>query len=1280
MQDQAQDRGDEEGVDAVGPDSTSWIDRDPEFHLDAVCRIAAALFRVPIVLVPLADTDFLPLKAGPGTGEAEQDRDDAVSSHHIAGETDRPVVIRDLLADPRFADHPLAKGEFQARFYAGMPLAHRPGHRAGTLCLIDTVPRPDFTEEQLLQLRDLALIVTGHLRLHDANVEREAELCERQRVTSILTRREALLRAALDSQRMAEEIAGFGHWRIHIPEGRVEWSEGMARIHGRAPVDPARIPLDEHLAFYHPEDRERVRWHLDEAVAGVGAFARDDYEHRSRIIRPGGECRVVTERGIVERDPTGAIRAISGICLDVTELARSDQHLRETTNLLRITLESIDEGLVMVDMDDRVRVHNERLNLLLDLPPGMLHDGAPFDDVRHFIAERDGTLPAVLDRGVRDARRERGEAGATGEHQQRDETLLELCGVPLADGSTVYTFADVTARQMAERSLRESEASYRLLADFLPQMVWITNDRDDTTYCNRHCDRYYGRPLVSLLERVESYHPDDRDRVYGDVCDRHKAWQDYDFEIRIRRADGVYRWHKVSKRPIRLLDGAPGWLATALDIDDIITARIALERTGDLLRLAQDAAEAGVWEWDLVTGRVWQSQESARMQGLPLDEADPAAGLSMTMEEWERNVPDDDVIRVRNEARRAIATRTNHRVEFRALHPSTGECRWFQGFGRAVLDPRTGEVCRFVGMNLDITARKETEEAFRASDARLRVSEERLALALDSGRDGLWDADLQTGAVWFSDRSQSMLGYEPGEFGKSFSYVQSLIHPDDMAACHVAATAHFEGRLPAFEIEVRVRNKVGGHSWLLARGKVVTRAADGAPIRFVGTYIDITARKEADQRIAHLARHDALTGLPNRSVFHDRLKQVLATVRNGGCATAVLCLDLDRFKAINDTLGHLAGDTLLKVVAERLTDVVKPGDMVSRLGGDEFGIILVDLDRSDQAAEIARRVIDSIAQPIKLDGQLANIGISIGIAHAPADGLEADPLLRHADLALYRAKAGGRNTFRVYEAGMDAAIEERLQLEVDLRQAVLRGDLILHYQPVVDLETDTVSGVEALMRWPHPTRGMIPPATFIEIAEETGLIIDLGNWALREACREAASWTHSARIAVNVSAMQFREPGLEQCVIMALSASGLAADRLELEITESVLIQDTEAVIGCLHRLRYLGVRIALDDFGTGYSSLSYLRQFPFDKIKIDRSFIREIADADTAAIVRAIVGLGERRGTTITAEGVETRAQLDLVRAEGCGEVQGYFFSKPVSARDLPGVIARLSCAERAA
>ncbi|MFD1300207.1 EAL domain-containing protein [Methylobacterium marchantiae] len=1119
--------------------------------------------------------------------------------------------------------------------------------------------------------------MTAHLRLYESNAEREAELRERQRVARILAGREAHLTAALQSQRMAEEIAGFGHWRIDVVERRVEWSDGMTRIYGRRPADIARVPLDELLAFYHPQDRDRVRWHLDDAVSGSGAFTRDDYEHRSRIIRPGGECRTVAERGIIERDSAGAVCAITGICLDVTELARSDQHLRETTDLLRITLESIDEGLVMVDAQDRIRVHNERLNLLLDLPQGMLHDGALFEEVRRYLIERDGALPETLDR----RRRDRGEPGADGEHLERDGTILEIFGVPLADGSTVYTFADVTARKEAERSLRESEASYRLLADFLPQMVWVTDEQDNTVYRNRHYDDYYGHSLVSLDERLASYHPDDHTRLLGTICERYEAREDFDLEIRIRRTDGVYRWHKLSKRPLRLLDGQPGWLTTALDIDDIITARMVLERTGVLLRLAQDAAEAGVWEWEIPTGRVWQSAESALMQGLPLDDAkNPAAGASMTLDEWERNVPAEDIVRVRAEAVRAIETRTNHRVEFRTINPRTGECRWFHGFGSAVLDPETGEVCRFVGMNLDITARKETEEAFRASDARLRVSEERLALALDSGSDGLWDADLRTGRAWFSDRAQTMLGYAPGEFGRNFRKVQSLIHPDDLPVGRHALREHLQGRISAFEAEIRVRTKEGRYIWLLARGKVVTHGSGGVPIRFVGTYIDITARKEADQRIAHLACHDALTGLPNRSVFHGRLEQMLGSERNGRHATAVLCLDLDRFKAINDTLGHLAGDALLQVVAERLSGVVGPDDIVSRLGGDEFGIILGNLDRIDEAVAIARRAIDAIAQPIKLNGHLANIGISIGIAHAPVDGLEADPLLRHADLALYRAKAAGRNTVRVYEASMDAAIEDRIQLEFELREAVLRHDLTLHYQPVVDLATDTVSGFEALMRWSHPTRGMIPPSTFIEIAEETGLIVDLGKWALREACREAASWPQPARIAVNVSAMQFREPGLEQNVIMALSASGLAADRLELEITESVLIQDTEAVIGCLHRLRYIGVRIALDDFGTGYSSLSYLRQFPFDKIKIDRSFIREIADPDTAAIVRSIVGLGERRGTTITAEGVETSAQLDLVRAEGCNEVQGFYFSRPVPARDVPDLFIRLSRAEKAA
>jgi diguanylate cyclase (GGDEF)-like protein len=488
------------------------------------------------------------------------------------------------------------------------------------------------------------------------------------------------------------------------------------------------------------------------------------------------------------------------------------------------------------------------------------------------------------------------------------------------------------------------------------------------------------------------------------------------------------------------------------------------------------------------------------------------------------------------------------------------------------------------------------------------------------------------------------------------------VHPEDVAQVKATHTAALRSGT-TYKVEYRVRDAAvpDGHRWLMSFSRIVRDEATDWPLRVVGLDLDITERKIAEQRIAYMACHDVLTGLPNRTVFREHLEQRLSEVRRGRGQAALLCLDLDRFKSVNDTLGHLAGDDLLRQIASRLKATLREGDVLVRLGGDEFAIIVSYLDHSRQASMLAQRVIDAVGQPLDLGGHLVTVGVTVGIAFAPSNGDTPDTLFKNADLALYRAKASARNTYCFYEAGMDAAVERRMQLEFEMREAVVCGDFALHYQPVLRLADQQYVGFEALMRWPHPTRGMISPGDFIPLAEETGQIVPLGAWALREACREAASWPSDLRVAVNVSAVQFRQPGLEQSVVSALAASGLAPHRLELEITESVLVQDAEAVIACLHRLRSLGVRIALDDFGTGYSSLSYLRRFPFDKIKIDRSFIREISDPDAAAIVRAVVGIATHLGASVTAEGVETAAQLQQVRQEGCTEVQGFLISRPL-------------------
>jgi len=471
-----------------------------------------------------------------------------------------------------------------------------------------------------------------------------------------------------------------------------------------------------------------------------------------------------------------------------------------------------------------------------------------------------------------------------------------------------------------------------------------------------------------------------------------------------------------------------------------------------------------------------------------------------------------------------------------------------------------------------------------------------------------------------------------------------------------------------------------GRGWrhLKADGSEIQVLTFGRRITFDGrdgflvAIVDITERRQAEARIAHMALHDGLTNLPNREFYQERLRQALEQSQPGNKPVAVLCVDLDLFKNVNDSFGHPMGDRLLTAVAERLRSEVRGSNLVARLGGDEFAIVLAADVSANEASDFAARLIEILSECYDVDGVEVTVGASIGIALSPGDGETSEELMRNADMALYRAKSDGGGVHRFFEREMDRQAQKRRDMELDLRRAFANGEFELHYQPLVDIAADRISGFESLLRWRHPEKGMISPAEFVPVAEDIGLIVALGEWVLREACSAAVKWPADVKVAVNLSPVQFRSRNLVQVVISALAHSGLSPRRLELEITESLFLAETEANLAILHQLRELGVSISMDDFGTGYSSLSYLRSFPFDKIKIDRSFVKDLAErSDCVAIVRAISGLGRSLNITTTAEGVETVDQLDWLRAEGCNEVQGFLFSAARPASEIAALLS---------
>ncbi|MGI4860980.1 MAG: putative bifunctional diguanylate cyclase/phosphodiesterase [Janthinobacterium lividum] len=530
--------------------------------------------------------------------------------------------------------------------------------------------------------------------------------------------------------------------------------------------------------------------------------------------------------------------------------------------------------------------------------------------------------------------------------------------------------------------------------------------------------------------------------------------------------------------------------------------------------------------------------------------------------------------------------------------------------------------------------------------------------------DWLWRTEANHRLEHISERMVQVLGTsEQNLHGLHFlDWITALVDDSTLAVARLASLADAFDRREAFR-DLLIPGRIDGQKfWWRITGKPIFEK-DGAFRGYRGVGSDVTVAEEAQAQIAHMASHDSLTGLPNRLRFQQALTRAFDA--DAPCF-AVLWLDLDQFKIVNDTLGHAAGDMLLAMVAARLRDCVGEDDVVARLGGDEFAILQAVSD-TPHALALARNVVAAISAPYQLQDMRVGIGVSLGIALAVTDAHSPDDLLKCADLALYRAKAEGRGTWRFYEAAMDARAQARRTLQSDLRLALDRREFSLMFQPIIDLATSRVAAVETLLRWTHQGRGPVSPVEFIPLAEETGLIVPIGEWVLRRACEEAMRWPEGTRVAVNLSPVQFRDASLLKVVDAALRDSGLAPARLELEITESVFLEADETVLATLHALRLRGVSFALDDFGTGYSSLSYLRSFPFDKVKIDKSFVHaSTGDNGSLAIVRAIIGMAHSLDMTVIAEGVETREQLGLVHAQGCMQVQGYFFSRPLPASGI--------------
>ncbi|MBI4537929.1 MAG: EAL domain-containing protein [Gemmatimonadetes bacterium] len=758
-----------------------------------------------------------------------------------------------------------------------------------------------------------------------------------------------------------------------------------------------------------------------------------------------------------------------------------------------------------------------------------------------------------------------------------------------------------------------------------------------------------GAPLDDLLaftDQLRSARAATRRMIAGDAVE---------LESVRRRKDGTPIDVSVLGAPVRV----PGEPAAAFVIFRDITRRMQVEAAFRRLEKAVETMQLGVTVTDLDGRIVYMNPAEAEMHGYAREEligkdvrifAVPGTAKRMTPEQ--------------------IARIGTWRRESTNVHKD-GSTFPVQLMSDVVRDS-DGNPIGIVTTCEDITQRRLAERA-------LHESEQRYALAVRGGNDGLWDWNLETGEVHYSSRWKAMLGYGEGEIGNAPSEWLERVHADDVARVTAELEAHRADRSPSFEVEHRVLHSDGSYRWVLARG-IAERRPDGKPYRIAGSLTDITKQKGVEEQLAQEALYDKLTGLPNRAFLTDILNRChLRMKRRKGYAFAVLFVDLDRFKSVNDGLGHAAGDRLLIEAGRRFQRCLRPGDVIARLSGDEFLILLDDLKDSRDASRVAERIQQVLDTPIPVDGREVAVSASIGIAVSGPGVEDPEQLIRNADSAMYRAKAEGKARFELYDRGMHERAIALLNMEKELREALRGGQLRLVYQPVVSLDTKRVTSFEALMRWEHPKRGEVPAEVFVPVAEETGLMVSMGRWALRRACLQMAEWTRrfpvlrDLSVSVNLSAKQLKQPDIVDQVREALREGGLEPNRLRLEIAESALLDDPDFAEPTVQRLRNLGVQVQIDDFGASASSLSYLSRFRIETLKIDRSFIRELnGSGDRTALVQAFITLARHLGIHVVAEGVETSEQLATLLDLNCEHAQGFLYSQPLEPNEVGVLLER--------
>ncbi|MGW5841044.1 diguanylate cyclase domain-containing protein [Methylorubrum extorquens] len=1390
----------------------------PEPQYDAICRTAQALFGVPIAYASLVGETEQCFKGRCGLEASRTPREVSFCTHTIL--SDEVLVVEDATKDERFSPNPLVTGEPHIRFYAGAPLILSPGIHLGSLCIIDRVPR-SFSPKQQEQLRDLAQTVVAQLRLSRAEQAArtgEARLRESEANYRLLADNstDLIVRCAPDGTRVyvspaakrllgyepeelvgtafldfvhPEDVADFrrllsavgrgcseqavSQHRYQNKDGSWLWMEAsfsvtrdsagaafgfvavvrdiserkeveltMAHMARHDPLTglPNRLHLREQLVqeiarakrngsgfalFYLDLDRFKLvndtlgHQAGDTLLKVVGQRIRAVLRTEDMIARLGGDEFVIIQTGcagpadatrLAERlieamaspinldgYPAGVGLSIGlalypGDAVDADRLiGQADQALYRAKAAGRNTFRFHAEGDTTTDRSgpeqsgvlrsrgiDPIASHPKLFDEVLSgLLKGSIDCIKLLDEHGRLLFMSSGgqRLMEVENAGstlgqcwlnfwegehhdVAQQAFERAKAGETfsfrgfclsakGQPRWWDVSLSPMQGLRDSPQRILSVSRDVTEQVDLEARLRTTGQRYKALIEASATMVWRA-ETNGSLIESSGWEAYTGQPQSAYagFGWLSTVHPDDRQRVTATWHAIFASQTAGSFEFRALSRDGSYRWTLTRAVPLKDTAGQIlEWVGTDSDIHESKQATDAIRLQEERYRLAMLATQDAIWDHDLTSNTIEWSEGVHRLFGYS------DAEIANTGAWWKSKIHPDDRARVTASLRCVIASHEHRWSEEYRFEQGDGTYADVLDRGFVIRDP-LGRAVRVVGAMHDVT-----EE--RRVDAALRASEERLRLALRAGRMVAWEYNLKTGQSKQSGDALDLLGIGSGPASEFYDRV----HPDDRAGME----RFIQGAESHAGQEFRYVRPTGGTIWLSAWAE---RTGED---RLVGITFDITERKRAEERAWRAANHDALTGLPNRRLFHQRLEQALTAAERGGTSVSLLLLDLDNLRDVNDTLGHDAGDAVLVEVAQRLSEGLREADTVARLSGDEFAVLLVEPLRLGHALSHGRGLTERLSQPFCNRGHTLSCKASIGVAAYPDHHRSPHDLLKDADIALYRAKVQGRNRAVVFTPEMRAETERRVSVASEVRAALAAGQIVPFYQPKVCFSTGAIVGFEALARWEHPAKGLLTPGYFGSAFDDPELATAIGDRILRQVAADLREWRQRGlgpgRIAVNFASAEFRKPDLAGSILAVLNEHSVPASLFEVEVTETVFLgHGSENVPATLERLRAAGVLITLDDFGTGFASLTHLKQFPVGHLKVDQSFVRNMEqDSDDAAIIAAVVGLGRSMGVKVTAEGVETEGQAKRLSVLGCDYAQGYRYAKPMAGSRVP-------------